>query len=149
MYSTKVIYSNPFITEAMAKRIAAKLFGLSYMPCNVTWRGNPAHQAGDALRVIDRSGELHVVLIMSQTINFGGGLNTKISCPGETDEEADGAVTTPTGQQISSAVGQVDADLKQYIAEVCQLTLQQANAYTDEAVGGITGDYVDGNEVAY
>lgn len=149
MRSTKLIYSNPFITEAMAKRISEKVFGLTYMPCNVKWRGNPAHQAGDAVRVVDRSGEKHIVLIMQQTFNFGGGLNAQISCPGVTDEEADGAMTTPTGQQISAAMGQVDADLKAYISEIAQLTLNAAKEYTDEAVSGITGDYTDGNEVSY
>lgn len=142
MYSTKLIYTNPFITEAMAKRISAKVFGLTYMPCNVKWRGNPAHQAGDAVRVVDRSGEKHVVLIMQQTINFGGGLNANISCPGETSENADGAMTSPTGQQISAALGQVDADLKQYISEVCTLVLEQAKQYTDDKIAELK-TYID------
>lgn len=145
MYATKLIYSNPFITEEMARSVASKVFGLTYLPCNVKWRGNPAHQAGDALRVVDRDGVRHVVLIMSQTINFGGGLNSTIACPGETGEEADGAFSSPTGQQISAAIGQVDADLKQYISDVCKLTLQQAKQYTDDVLGNI----VDGNEVAW
>lgn len=142
MYATKLIYSNPFITEAMAKRISDKVFGLTYMPCNVKWRGNPAHQAGDALRVVDRNGVKHTVLIMSQTISFG--LNSQISCPGETGEEADGAMTSPTGQQISSAMGQVDADLKAYIAEVCKLTLESANKYTDEQLSEVILEALEG-----
>lgn len=149
MYSTKLIYTNPFITEAMAKRISEKVFGLTYMPCNVSWRGNPAHEAGDAVRVVDRYGVKHTVLIMQQTINFGGGLSAQISCPGETGEEADGAMSSPTGQQISAAMGQVDADMKAYIAEISKLTLQAAKEYTDEALSGFTGDYTDGNEVSY
>lgn len=149
MYSTKLIYTNPFITEAMAKKISSKVFGLKYTPCNVKWRGNPAQEAGDAVRVIDRSGIKHTVLIMQQTVNFGGGLNAQISCPGETDEECDGAMTTPTGQQISAAMGQVDADLKKYISEISELTLQAAKKYTDDAVSGITGEYPNGNEVSY
>lgn len=135
MYSTKLIYSNPFIqTDALAKRIADKVFGLSYMPSKIHWRGNPAVQAGDALRLTDRAGETHTILVMAQTINFSGGLSSEISCPGEIAEEADGVMPTPAGQQISTAVGQLDADLKLYIAEVCRLTLQQANSYTDEAI---------------
>lgn len=134
MYKTKIVYTNPFITEAMARRVANKVFGLTYMPCNVKFRGNPAHQAGDALRVVDRFGETHTVLIMSQTVSFGGGLNSQISCPGEIAEEAEGAMTSPTGQKIAAALGQVDADYKKYVAEVCRLTLQQANTYTDEAL---------------
>ena len=144
MYATKLIYSNPFVTEAMAARISEKVFGLTYMPCNVKWRGNPAHQAGDALRVVDRNGVRHTVLIMSQTINFGGGLNSQISCPGETGEEADGAIITPTGQQISSAMGQVDADLKAYISEVCKLTLESANQYTDEQLSEVILEALEG-----
>lgn len=145
MYSTKLIYTNPFITEAMAKRISDKVFGLVYMPCNVKWRGNPAHQAGDAVRVVDRYGEKHVVLIMQQTIDFGGGLNAQISCPGEIDEEADGVVTTPTGQQISAALGQLDADLKAYVAEVSKLVLKEAKEYTDDALSELE----DLNEVEF
>ena len=140
MYSTKLIYTNPFITEEMAEKISAKVFGLTYMPCNVKWRGNPAHQAGDAVRVVDRSGVKHVVLLMQQTTNFGGGMNSNISCPGETSENADGAMTSPTGQQIAAATGQLDADLKQYISEVTNMVLEQAKQYTDDAVSGITGD---------
>ena len=117
MYATKLIYSNPFITEEMATAVAAKVLGIYYLPCNVKWRGVPAHQASDALRVVDRDGVKHTVLIMSQTINFGGGMNGNISCPGETGEEADGTYGTTTGQQISAATGQLDADLKKYIAE--------------------------------
>lgn len=136
MYVTKLIYSNPFITEEMAAVVAQKVFGLTYLPCNVKWRGNPAIQAGDAIRVVDRDGVKHTVLVMSQTLNFGGGLNANITCPGETGEEADGVygAGTTTGQQIAAAVGQVDADLKLYIADICELTLQRANAYTDDAI---------------
>lgn len=134
MVSTKICYSNPFVTEAMAKRLSTKVFGLCYMPSSTKWRGNPALEAGDALRVIDRFGEVHTVLIMSQTINFGGGMNAQISCPGEIAEEAEAAMSTPTGQKIAAAIGQVDVDFKKYVAEVCKLTLQQANTYTDESI---------------
>lgn len=134
MYSTKIVYTNPFITEAMAKRVAKNVFGLTYMPCNVKFRGNPAHQAGDAIRVIDRFGDTHTVLIMSQTISFGGGLNSQISCPGEIAEEAEGAMSSPTGQKIAAAIGQVDVDSKKYVAEVGAQILAEAKKYTDESI---------------
>lgn len=145
MYSTKLIYSNPFITEAMAEKISAKVFGLQYMPCNVKFRGNPAHQAGDALRVVDRSGNKHTVLIMSQTINFGGGLNTQISCPGETEEDAAEAVTTPTGQKIQTVYGQVSAEYKLYADELAKKTLEAAKTYTDEQIAQNITDALGGS----
>lgn len=115
------------------------------MPCNLNWRGNPAIQAGDKIQVKDRSGETHTVLVMSQVINFGGGLSSQISCPGDTDDEAASATTQTVGQQIATAVGKVNTELQLYVAECCDKMLAEAKEYADGKFDSI----INGNEVAW
>jgi hypothetical protein len=82
---TTVMFENPYITDTMADSVYANINNLVYTPCQVRWRGNPAIQAGDIVRVLDKEGESHNVLVMSQNIKIGGGLNVTIECKGKSD----------------------------------------------------------------
>ena len=81
---TNINFENPYITDAMADDIYNKINALEYTPCQVKWRGNPAIQAGDIVKVLDKDGAEHKVLIMSHTLKVGGGCNASIDCKGNT-----------------------------------------------------------------
>ena len=78
----QISFENPYITNNMADDIYTKVNRFSYTPCSVQWRGNPAVQAGDIVKVIDKDGFPHTVLVMSQSIQIGGGCSAKIDCKG-------------------------------------------------------------------
>lgn len=78
----QINFENPYITNNMADDIYNRINRFSYTPCSVQWRGNPAIQAGDIVKVYDKDGFPHTVLVMSQSIKIGGGCNAKIDCKG-------------------------------------------------------------------
>ena len=82
---TTISFENPYITDTMADSVYGEYNGYIYTPCQVKWRGNPALQAGDIVRVIDKDDKLHTVLIMSQNIKISGGLNATIDCKGKSE----------------------------------------------------------------
>ena len=81
----QINFENPYITNNMADDIYSRIYDFSYIPCSVQWRGNPAVQAGDIVKVYDKNNIGHTVLVMSQSIKIGGGLNAKIECKGSGD----------------------------------------------------------------
>lgn len=78
----QINFENPYITSNMADDIYNRINRFSYTPCSVEWRGNPAVQAGDIVKVYDKDDFPHTVLVMSQSIKIGGGLSAKIECKG-------------------------------------------------------------------
>ena len=85
---TEISFENPYITDAMADKVYADFLDLTYTPCQVKWRGNPAVQAGDIVSVPDKDGIYHKVLVMSQSVKIGGGLNSTIDCKGKSDTKS-------------------------------------------------------------
>jgi hypothetical protein len=82
---SEINFENPFITSEMADVLWAKIKNITYTPCKVKWRGNPAVQAGDIVSVIDKNGNAHTAYVMSQQIVIGGGLNSTIECKGKSE----------------------------------------------------------------
>ena len=78
-------FENPYITDAMADAIYAKVNGFTYTPCQVKWRGNPAIQAGDIVQVYDKDIVPHNVLVMSQSLKISGGCSASIDCKGKSE----------------------------------------------------------------
>ena len=79
---TVVTFENPYITTEMANAIFEKVNGFTYAPSQVKWRGNPAMQAGDIVKVYDKDNIPYNLLAMSQSIKIGGGCNSTIDCKG-------------------------------------------------------------------
>jgi hypothetical protein len=82
---TNVSFENPYITDAMADYVYGKYLDLTYTPCQILWRGNPAIQAGDVVNVLDKDGAEHTVLVMSHSLKVGGGLSDTIECKGTSE----------------------------------------------------------------
>ena len=98
----QVNFENPYITNDMALDIFNDVInGLTFTPSTVQWRGNPATQAGDIVYVYDKDNFPHTVLIMSQSIKIGGGLNSKIECKGSgSTKSAFSSGFEPMGQKL-------------------------------------------------
>ena len=108
----QINFENPYITNNMADDIYNRIYHFSYTPCSVQWRGNPAIQAGDIVKVFDKDGFPHTVLVMSQTIKIGGGCNAKFDCKGSGEtKNTFSSNFEPIGQKIE----RLNAKLEQAI----------------------------------
>ncbi len=124
---TNITFENPYITDEMADDIFNEIHNLTYTPCQVKWRGNPAIQAGDIVQVVDKDYVPHNVLIMSQTLKIGSGCNATIDCKG----------TSTTTSEFSQKFESVGKKIERVYS-----TLQQAILDATNNITGNTGGYV-------
>ena len=120
-------FENPYITETMADAVYADFNDFTYTPCQLKWRGNPAVQAGDIVHAIDSNGESHNVLVMSQNIKIGGGLNQTIDCKGKSEN------VSKFSNNFESTSQKLDRVYR---------TLEQQIIKATEAITGNSGGYV-------
>lgn len=125
---TNVNFENPYITDAMADDIYNKVKGFTYTPCQVKWRGNPAIQVGDMLKANDKDNTDHTILVMSQTLKIGGGLNSSIDCKGK------GETTSNFSSNFESTSKKIDRIYK---------GLEQAILDATNKITGNSGGYVE------
>lgn len=124
---TEINFENPFMTSAMADALWAKVNNVTYTPCKVKWRGNPAVQAGDIVSVIDKNGAAHTVFVMSQQIVIGGGLNGTIECKGKSE------ATNNFSNSFSTASQKI---------ERVYTKMEQAVGNATSSITGANGGYV-------
>lgn len=111
-----ISYTNPMIYEKMTAAISDMMEDIAYTPAKVKHRGNPAFQAGDIVTVPDTDGNYHTVLIMQQTMSFGGGMNSEISCPGKTSKTRSFSSNGPMTAQIKREVEKSSFDIEHRLA---------------------------------
>lgn len=109
-------YTNPLIYEKSVDSVSSLVQGVTYTPAKVKHRGNPAFQIGDIVTVPDKDGVYHSVLIMQQTLTFGGGMNSEISSPGQTKQQASFSANGPLTTQIKNEIKQSNAELERRLS---------------------------------
>lgn len=124
---TAISFENPYITDAMADDIFNRVNGLTYTPCQVKWRGNPAIMCGDIVEVLDKDSVPHTVLVMSQSVKVGGGCNATIDCKGN----------STTTSEFSNGFESVGQKIDRVYS-----TLERAILDATNAITGNTGGYV-------
>ena len=124
---TEVNFENPFISSEMADVLWEKVNNITYTPCKVKWRGNPAVQAGDIVSVIDKNGTAHTVFVMSQQIVIGGGLNSTIESKGKSE------TTNNFSNNFSTASQKI---------ERVYTTMEQSVVNATNSITGANGGYV-------
>ena len=138
---TDIAFENPYITDEMANDIYETISesNIEYAPCNVKWRGNPAVQAGDIVRVIDKDNVPHTVFVMSQSLKVGGGCSATIECKGT---NATKAVFTQGFERVGQKIERVYTTLEKAI-------INATNAITGNKGGYVVmHDYSDENTPA-
>ena len=131
----------------MADDIYEAFNDFTYTPCQLKWRGNPAIQAGDIVHAIDSKGESHNVLVMSQSIKIGGGLNQTIDCKGKSENVSKFSNNFET---TSQKLDRVYKTLEQQIIKATEAITGSDGGYVvfnaDEKTGHITEILVMDNE---
>lgn len=124
---TAINFENPYITSEMADDIYDTVNNFIYTPGQVKWRGNPAIQAGDIVRVYDKDNAPHNVLVMRQAIKIGGGCNTTIECKG----------TSETATEFTNKFETVGQKIYRFYS-----TLEKSIINATNAISGNSGGYV-------
>jgi hypothetical protein len=123
----EINFENPFITSEMADLLWAKVNNVTYTPCKVKWRGNPAVQAGDVITVVDKNNTAHTVFVMSQQLVIGGGLNSTIESKGKSE------TTNNFSNNFSTASQKI---------ERVYTTMEQAVVNATNSITGANGGHV-------
>jgi hypothetical protein len=84
-----------------------QLNGLSYMPYNMRWQGNPALECGDKITVVTDKGTYDTI-IGNRKLVYSGGLKEEYKVPGKSNTEKN---STGKGS-LTIDMGNVKADIK-------------------------------------
>lgn len=79
-----ITFENPYMTQEILDSIYKKVCPFTYTPCTVNWRGNPALEITDIVKVEDKNGEFHNVILSEHSIILTG-MKSDITCKGETE----------------------------------------------------------------
>lgn len=122
---------NPLVKENDAKSIRNWLFAsvppISFLPCEIEWRGDPRIEAGDLISVYDENGTAHDVFVAEQNLDLTGGLSAKIMCPTGDGEMSFDTVSENTRKALNKQ----------------KTTLQQAIEKATNAINGAKGGFFE------
>lgn len=94
----------------------SKLIGykMSFLPAELKWRGNLSVEAGDIIEAEDREGDYHRLLVMSQTITLGSGLEMSCTCEGSSENDVSfSSSMSPTSQKITRVYSDMQSTIKE------------------------------------
>lgn len=101
-----ITFANPFITQEILDAIASEILPFEYTVAEVQYRGNPAYECGDIIRVNGFN-----VPIMTQEFEFDGGLSATITSYGLSDEEIKMTIKTDNLNRKVSAIEEFLEDI--------------------------------------
>lgn len=81
--SMELSFENPWVTEAIITDIYNKLNGFEYLGYSMKWQGDISLDVGDIITCTDVKGVVRKLPILSQKINYTGGLTSEIGAKGE------------------------------------------------------------------
>lgn len=125
-----ITFLNPYITNTTHLQPIYEFYkGLHYQPQTVKYRGNPAIDKGDIVKIENKDGKITNALITSQTLNISGGMNCTLTSVGKIDSDV--AISNSS----SFASGKSSPSKK--VEELKSLILNANNLLT-----GVTGGFV-------
>ncbi len=129
-----VQFQNPIMTQAQLDNIYAQLSQLSFMPYEMTWRGNPALTAGDKIAIVDIENNTYHTLLMEQQIQYTGGLRATAAAKAATQNEQEFQSAGSLTQQVNRYTAE-QAVIKTLLADKASINdLQAVNAKIDNLV---------------
>ena len=145
--NTIVITDNPLFAagaanlQTMATALATALSGYSLDLMTFSHRGDPTMVLGDKVTITDRRGETITTPIIQQTMQFGAGFRSTISCRISLEAMLPSTIS-PNGTISSVAFGKgtVDPSVLMFKSITSQHIAADAITTTELAAGAITAD---------
>lgn len=110
---TGLVGENPYLTQANATTIYNNVNGISFKPMTIEFRGNPAIDTGDVLKVTS-GGTSNYCYVQKILTTFNGGIKQKIECFGDSAFYYSTELS-PTNAQIKNAVSSMAQEIQQEI----------------------------------
>lgn len=107
---TGLVGENPYLTSANANTILTNVGGITFKPMTIEFRGNPAIDTGDVLKVTS-DGNTAYCYVQKMTTIFNGGIKQTIECYGDSEFY----YTTefnPTATHIKAAVSSMAQEIQ-------------------------------------
>ena len=111
-----IVLQNPFMTQSILDNLCTDLLGangLTVIPCDLKWRGNPRLDACDIITVEDYDGTTFDMYVMEHTLSITGGMTDDAHSYGATEESL--ALNSSTYldrfQQIASDISNLQNDV--------------------------------------
>lgn len=127
-------FENPFMTQAILDSIRAALV-FEYMPCNISYQGNPAFECGDIIGAVASNGQTYAIPIMSQTFTVSGGMHSEIGSVGTTDVQS--AIEINALEDILDPLEEAVENLEEKVGE--DSVAEQIEAMRDEIQANLSG----------
>lgn len=97
----------PFMTQARLNTLLNELKAIRYLPYSVTYKGDPAVQAGDRILLIDELGRQHNTLVMKSKLRFRGSVQQTVEAVGQTAAMQEFKPYDNTTQKIASIAAEI------------------------------------------
>lgn len=92
---------NPVMTQDRLTAVHQQIKGLEFLPASVSFLGDPRIDVGDIITIIDKSGNVVKIPVMSLVQDYDGGLLSEIQSFGKS--EVTGQNKGPTAQKLDRA----------------------------------------------
>ena len=110
---TGIFGENPYFDAARATLLYNNINGLTFTPMTIEWRGDPAIQQGDIMKVVT-GGNTYYTYVQRIVSTFNGGFKQTFECFGDSEYHYDMS-TSPTQAQIKTAVSNMAQEIQQEI----------------------------------
>lgn len=107
---TGLVGENPYLTSANANTILTNVGGITFKPMTIEFRGNPAIDTGDVLKVTS-DGNSAYCWVQKMTTTFNGGIKQTIECYGDS-EFYYSTEFNPTASHIKAAVSSMAQEIQ-------------------------------------
>lgn len=128
---TQIIWDNPFIDlraedeiASILNTLAEKVTGITMIPYELSWRGNPYYEPGDLFAVEITDG-IQNIYYFNESLSYGGGLRAKNNWETAEEERIDGNPTS-IGETIKQTYAKVDKVNKQI-----DMVVSEVGGYTE------------------
>lgn len=81
-----ITFVNPYMTQARLDILYQNIYGFTYTPASIKWRGDPSLEVCDFIHVREDN-EFVQMIIMDNTIIFDGGMSSSIECQSQNEKE--------------------------------------------------------------
>lgn len=118
--STGISLNNPWMTQSILDGIFGRIGGFAYRAGQVSALADLRIEPGDLLTVVDRSGARHSFPVMSQTLEYDGGLRMTLGAWAESASDGGG----------NGAAGPLTQAVERYTAQLAMIKRLEAENLT-------------------